>query len=111
MISVAAVLAGAGGGALSLHWKRPTPPPARKTGAALIQTAAEVTLERPVREDGEYREALTIVNEQSARLSRMVEDMFVLARADAGGYRMTVGPLYVDEIVAECVRAVSVLAT
>jgi two-component system, OmpR family, sensor kinase len=70
-----------------------------------------VTLERPVREDCEYREALTIVNEQSTRLSRMVEDMFVLARADAGGYRMTVGPLYVDEIVAECVRAVSVLAT
>jgi signal transduction histidine kinase len=41
----------------------------------------------------------------------MVEDMLVLARADAGGYRLTVGPLYVDEIVAECVRAVSVLAT
>ena len=41
----------------------------------------------------------------------MVENMLVLARADAGGYRLTVGPLYVDEIVAECVRAVSVLAT
>jgi signal transduction histidine kinase len=77
----------------------------------VIQTAAEVTLERQVREDWEYREALTIVNEQSTRLSRMVEDMLVLARADAGGYRLTVGPLYVDEIVAECVRAVSVLAT
>jgi two-component system OmpR family sensor kinase len=82
-----------------------------RTPVSVIQTAAEVTLERPVREECEYREALTIVNEQSARLGRMVEDMFVLARADAGGYRLTVGPLYLDEIVAECVRAVSVLAT
>ena len=81
-----------------------------RTPVSVIQTAAEVTLERPVREDWEYREALTIVNEQSTRLGRMVEDMLVLARADAGGYRLTRRPLYVDELVAECVRAVSVVA-
>lgn len=81
-----------------------------RTPVSVIQTAAEVTLERREREDWEYREALTIVNEQSTRLSRMVEDMLVLARADAGGYRLTRRPLYVDEIVAECVRAVSVVA-
>jgi heavy metal sensor kinase len=81
-----------------------------RTPVSVIQTAAEVTLERPVREDWEYREALTIVNEQSTRLGRMVEDMLVLARADAGGYRLTRRPLYVDDIVAECVRAVSVVA-
>src|SRR5258708_5953239 len=81
-----------------------------RTPVSVIQTAAEVTLERPVREDWEYREALTIVNEQSTRLSRMVQDMFVLARADAGGYRLTRRLLYVDDIVGECVRAVSVVA-
>ena len=81
-----------------------------RTPVSVIQTATEVTLERPVREDWEYREALTIVNEQSTHLSRMVEDMFVLARADAGGYRLTRRPLYLDEVVAECVRAVSVVA-
>lgn len=81
-----------------------------RTPVSVIQTAAEVTLERPMREDAEYREALTIVNEQSTRLSRMVEDMFVLARADAGGYPLARRLLYVDEIVAECVRAVSVVA-
>ena len=81
-----------------------------RTPVSVIQTATEVTLERPVREDWEYREALTIVNEQSTHLSRMVEDMFVLARADAGGYRLTRRPLYLDEVVAECVRAVSVIA-
>ncbi len=81
-----------------------------RTPVSVIQTAAEVTLERPVREDWEYREALTIVNEQSTRLSRLVEDMLVLARADAGGYRLTRRPIYMDELVAECVRAVSVVA-
>jgi heavy metal sensor kinase len=81
-----------------------------RTPVSVIRTAAEVTLERRVREDWEYREALTIVNEQSRRLGRMVEDMLVLARADAGGYPLTRRPLYVDEIVSECVRAVSVVA-
>jgi heavy metal sensor kinase len=81
-----------------------------RTPVSVIQTASEVTLEQQVRENWEYREALTIVNEQSARLSRMVDDMFVLARADAGGYRLTRRPLYVDDVVAECVRAASVIA-
>ncbi len=46
------------------------------------------------------------MHQQSARLTRMVEDMLVLARADAEGYPLIRRPLYVDEIVAECVRAV-----
>ena len=45
------------------------------------------------------------------RLSRLVEDMLVLARADAGGYPLRPVDLYLDEVVAECRRAVDVLAT
>lgn len=81
-----------------------------RTPVSVIQTAAEVTLEQEQPDDGDYREALTIVNEQSVRLGRMVEGMIVLARADAGGYRLVRRPLYVDDTVAECVRAVSVVA-
>ena len=36
--------------------------------------------------------------------------MLVLARADAGGYPVPMRRLYVDEIVAEAVRAVAVVA-
>ncbi len=82
-----------------------------RTPVSAIQTAAEVTLQRQGRDEAEYREALTIVSEQSTRLGRMVADMFVLARADAGGGRLTVRPLYLDEVVAECVRAAALLAT
>jgi two-component system OmpR family sensor kinase len=81
-----------------------------RTPVSVIQTATEVTLGRDDREQWEYREALTIIQEQSTRLSRTVEDMLVLARADAGGYRATRRLLYVDELVAECTRAASVLA-
>jgi signal transduction histidine kinase len=37
--------------------------------------------------------------------------MLVLARADAGGYALRLVDLYFDEIVADCSRAVGVLAT
>jgi signal transduction histidine kinase len=82
-----------------------------RTPVSIIQTAAEVTLQRDARENWEYRDALAIISEQSARLTRMVEDMLVLARADAGAYPLTPRLLYLDEIVAECVRAVAVIAT
>jgi heavy metal sensor kinase len=81
-----------------------------RTPVSVIQTAAEVTLQRNVRRESEYREALTIVLEQGGRLRRMVEDMLVLARADAGGYRPTRRLLYLDELLTECVRAVSLVA-
>jgi len=82
-----------------------------RTPVSVIQTAAEVTLQRERRESWEYRDALAVIGEQSGRLTRMVEDMLVLARADAGAFPLTPTLLYLDEIVAECVRAVSVIAT
>jgi two-component system OmpR family sensor kinase len=81
-----------------------------RTPVSVIQTAAEVTLDRTDRADWEYREALTIVNEQSTRLTRMVQDMFVLARSDAGGYELVRRPIYLDDVAAECIRAAAVVA-
>jgi heavy metal sensor kinase len=82
-----------------------------RTPVSVIQTAAEVTLQREARESWEYRDALTVISEQSTRLTQMVDDMLVLARADAGAYPLTPSLLYIDEMVAECVRAASVIAT
>jgi two-component system OmpR family sensor kinase len=81
-----------------------------RTPLSVIQTTTEVTLERPDRDAWEYREALTIINEQSARLKRMVEDMLVLARADASGFRLSRRSLYLDDTVAACARALSMVA-
>ena len=81
-----------------------------RTPVSVIQTTTEVTLDRENREKSEYREALTIINEQSTRLQRVVEDMLVLTRADAGGLRLNRRPLYLDEAVKQCVQAISMVA-
>jgi len=81
-----------------------------RTPVSIIRTAADVALSRDSRTPQEYREALEIIKSESERLSRLVADMLVLARADAGGYPLRVVDLYLDEIVADCVRTVEVLA-
>jgi heavy metal sensor kinase len=82
-----------------------------RTPVSVIRTAADVALSRPHRDEAEYREALTIAGGEAHRVGRLVEDMLVLARADAGGYPLRPVDLYLDEIVAECRRAMDVLAT
>jgi signal transduction histidine kinase len=62
------------------------------------------------RREEEYRSALAIIDEQVTRLARIVEDMFRLARADAGGLTLQEGPFYLDELLGETARAASVLA-
>jgi len=81
-----------------------------RTPVSVIQTATEVTLGQPTRQEAEYREALTIIGEQTVRLGGLVQDMFMLARADADGYQVPMRRLYVDEVVAEAVRAAAVVA-
>jgi signal transduction histidine kinase len=44
------------------------------------------------------------------RLARIVDDMFTLARADAGRRPLALGSFYLDELIGETSRAASVLA-
>jgi signal transduction histidine kinase len=81
-----------------------------RTPVSVARTAAQVTLAAPSRTEAEYREALDIVAGQTVRLTRVVDDMFVLALADVGGRTLAPRLLYFDEVVAECVRAAAVLA-
>src|SRR5207245_170363 len=82
-----------------------------RTPVSVVRTAADVTLNREHRDEAEYREALGIVGGQARQLSRLVDDMLVLARADAGGYPLRAVDLYLDELIGECRRSVDVLAT
>ncbi|MGH9931958.1 MAG: sensor histidine kinase [Pyrinomonadaceae bacterium] len=81
-----------------------------RTPVAVVCGESEVALSRPVRNEREYRESLAIVNDEGQRLTRMVEDLFTLARADAGEYPLVVADFYLDESVNECVRSVRSLA-
>ena len=81
-----------------------------RTPVSVIQTTADVMLARERRDECEYREALASVGTQARRLGRLVDDMLVLARADAGGYPLLRVSLYLNELAAECRRTVDVLA-
>jgi len=81
-----------------------------RTPVSVTRTAAQVMLGRDQRSEQEYRESLAIVAEQAARLTRMVDDMFLLARAEAHSRPLEATAIYLDELVGECTRAVRVLA-
>jgi two-component system OmpR family sensor kinase len=81
-----------------------------RTPVSVVRATSDVMLSREHREEAEYREAMTSVGAQARRLGRLVEDMLVLARADAGGYPLRPVDLYLDEVVSDCRRASDVLA-
>ncbi|HET6974998.1 MAG TPA: ATP-binding protein [Pyrinomonadaceae bacterium] len=82
-----------------------------RTPLSVMRTATGVTLEQKSRSNGEYREALSIIDEQARRLTHIVEDMFMLARADGGRRVLQLSEFYLDKLLCETARAAEVLAT
>jgi heavy metal sensor kinase len=80
-----------------------------RTPIAAALTAAQVTLQTQSRGEQEYRDALRMIEEQMLRLRRIVQDMFLLAQADAHSMPLKREALYFDEIISEACRAMDVL--
>lgn len=80
-----------------------------RTPLAIVRGETEVALSKD-RSTGEYQESLNVVFEESKRLTRIVEDLFMLARADAGQFNTNFAPVYLDEIAGDAVRSIRVLA-
>jgi two-component system OmpR family sensor kinase len=81
-----------------------------RTPVSVVRTTAQVTLARDVRTEDDYRESLTIVAEQSGRLARLVDAMFLLSRAEAQGIPLMREPVYLDDLIVECARALRIFA-
>lgn len=81
-----------------------------RTPVAVVRGEAEVALSREGRTPSEYREALEVIHDEGRRMSRIVDDLFLLSRADAGRYPLSAAELYMDELVADCVRAMRTVA-
>jgi signal transduction histidine kinase len=81
-----------------------------RTPVSVVRTATQVALSQHIRANEEYRESLAIIGEQATRLSRLVDAMFLLSRAEAHGVPLRPEFLNLDDLVAESVRAVRVLA-
>jgi two-component system, OmpR family, sensor kinase len=81
-----------------------------RTPVAILRGESEVTLSRPDRSPAEYREALTILRDESQRLAHIVEDLFTLTRADAGQYPLSPADFYLDELASDVLRHARSLA-
>jgi two-component system, OmpR family, sensor kinase len=80
-----------------------------RTPLAVIRGEADVALSQE-RGAGEYRDSLAIIQEESRRLSRLVDDLLNLARADAGHVQLQLEILYLNDLLADCCRSVQPLA-
>jgi heavy metal sensor kinase len=80
-----------------------------RTPVAVVRGEAEHAL-ATARTEIELRDALDVVRDEADRMTHVVDDLFLLARADAGEQPILVEELYLDDLVGESVRAVRTLA-
>ena len=76
-----------------------------RTPLSAIRGEADVALALD-RSPAEYKESLAIIQDEARRLSRLVEDLLNLARADAGKVRLRVEEFYLNDLLAECCRSI-----
>ncbi len=81
-----------------------------RTPIAIIRGEADVTLRRSTRDEAEYRETLHVIQLESVRLSRIVDDLFLLTRVDAKGQSGEQRSVSIVEIAAAAVRSMRSLA-
>jgi heavy metal sensor kinase len=81
-----------------------------RTPLYVARTAADVTLKQPQRSAEEYREALTMISQQERRLTRIVEDLFLLSCADDRGRRLELSDFSLNVLLHDSVQAIQVLA-
>ncbi len=80
-----------------------------RTPLATISGTIDVVLAKP-RDAPEYEAALRSIAEDVESLRVIVDDLLVLARADAGGANLRLEPLQLDVVVADVVEALAPLA-
>ena len=82
-----------------------------RTPVAALSTVADVALARDDRDASELREALDVVRGEGSRLGRLVDDLLLLSRADAGELPARREQLYLEELLQDSARAARGLAT
>jgi heavy metal sensor kinase len=80
-----------------------------RTPIAVIRGEADVALSQE-RSAAAYRETLTVILDESRRLSRLVDDLLNLARADAGNVQLQLREFYFGDLLRDCCRSVQAMA-
>ncbi len=80
-----------------------------RTPLSVIRGEADVVLSQD-RNAAEYKETIEIIQDEARRLSRIVDDMMALARADAGQYPLRIEQFYLNDLVEEACRGMKLIA-
>ncbi len=80
-----------------------------RTPISVMRTNAEITLRKP-RTESEYREALSQILGETENLSRLVEQLLDLARADSGAAALAMTRTNLSEALQKASRQAQVLA-
>ena len=70
-----------------------------KTPLTSIQGISQAMIDGTVTSDTEYQDLAQIIQQESQRMRRLVEQMLELSRLESGTVRLDVAPLRVDELV------------
>jgi signal transduction histidine kinase len=81
-----------------------------RTPVAVALTASQVTVRDPELNVNDCKESLQIIEHQMLQLRRTVEDMFFLSQTDTASLKLDRREMYLDEVIAEAVRAARTLA-
>ena len=81
-----------------------------KTPVAVLRARADVALQKP-RTETEYQESLQGVSTEAKRLGFLVENMLLLARADAGQWPVKREALFLDDVLMDAVSSARALAS
>lgn len=80
-----------------------------RTPVSVMRTNAEITLRKP-RTEAEYREALSRILEETEKVSRLIEQLLTLARADSGSAALQLTRSNLNASLQNACREASVLA-
>jgi signal transduction histidine kinase len=80
-----------------------------RTPLTVLRSRAEIALQQP-RDAAAYKSALRGIEAETHRLSRIVEDLLTLARADAGERRVVRTRVYLDDLALDAAGAARAVA-
>jgi heavy metal sensor kinase len=81
-----------------------------RTPVAILQGELDVTLSRDDRDARQYRDSLEIMRKSVQRLTRIVRDLFLLARGDAGQDPLRDERFYLDDLIDQTMQGFRTLA-
>ncbi len=81
-----------------------------KTPVAVLRARSDVGLQR-TRTETEYQEILTGISAEAKRLGTLVENMLLLARADAGEWPLTREQIFLDDVLLDAASAARALGS